>query len=222
MDKESDKKVKKYFSSKKLIIAAVFFLLAVGAGVGSAVKVNRDLTNSLSEIKNTSSSAEKSTQNAANEITGITVERTERESESITVVKDEDFVFPTGKEILKDYSNFVAVKSKTMNDWRVHNAIDFKAKAGQEVKAMQSGAVLAVYNSSLWGTIVEIDHGAGITARYCGLSENCGVSANDVVEQGDVIGTVADIPIEAADGTHLHLEMTKDGKSCDPLEMLSD
>ncbi len=224
MDKETDKKVKKYFSSKKFIITAAFFLLAVGVGVGSAVKINSDLTNSLSKIETTSSSKAKSTENAANEVTGVTVERTQRESESesITIVKDEDFIFPAGKKILKDYSNFVAVKSKTMNDWRVHNGVDFEAKTGQEVKAMQSGAVLAVYNSSLWGTIVEIDHGAGVTARYCGLSENCNVSTNDVVSQGDVIGTVADIPIEAADGTHLHLEVTKDGKACDPLEMLSD
>ena len=111
------------------------------------------------------------------------------------------------------------MKSKTMNDWRVHNGVDFSAKAGDAVKAVQSGAVLAIYNSSLWGTIVEVDHGAGVVARYCGLAEKLTVSANDVIEAGQIIGYVGNIPVEAADGTHLHFEITKDGAIADPLSL---
>lgn len=221
MDNETKKQVKKYFSSKKFIIATVVFLLAMGTGVGTAMRVNRQLTEQLSGLDTSLTTEEKVTEKAANDITGITVQRTEPETEDITVVKTEEFVFPVGKKILKDYSASVAVKSKTMNDWRVHNGIDFEAEAGEEVKAMQSGAVLAIYKSSLWGTIIEIDHGAGVVARYCGLAEGCNVSANDVVEQGQVIGKIAEIPVEAADGKHLHLEVMKDGVVSDPLELLS-
>lgn len=219
VDKETKKRIKEYFSSKKFIIAAVIFLLAIGTGVGTAMNVGRQLNNSLSGLQTTESETtrEQITENAANDVTGVTVERTT--DEEVSVVKEGKYVFPVSKKIIKDYSDSVAVKSKTMNDWRVHNGVDFSAKAGDEVKAVQSGAVLAIYNSSLWGTIVEVDHGAGVVARYCGLAEKLTVSANDVIEAGQIIGYVGNIPVEAADGTHLHFEITKDGAIADPLSL---
>ncbi len=220
-DKETKKRVKEYFSSKRFIIGAVVFLLALGTGVGTAMSVNRQLTESLQGLGNdeTKITEEHFTENAANEITGITEKVIQPVTEEVSVVKDGEFLYPAGKKVIKDYSNSVAVKSKTMNDWRVHNGVDFQAKEGDEVKAVQSGAVLATYNSSLWGAIVEIDHGAGVVARYCGLSEKLLVGANDVVEVGQVIGYVSSIPVEAADGTHLHFEITKDGEITDPLSL---
>ena len=219
VDKETKKRIKEYFSSKKFIIAAVIFLLAIGTGVGTAMNVGRQLNNSLSGLQTTESETtrEQITENAANDVTGVTVEITT--GEEVSVVKEGKYVFPVSKKIIKDYSDSVAVKSKTMNDWRVHNGVDFSAKAGDEVKAVQSGAVLAIYNSSLWGTIVEVDHGAGVVARYCGLAEKLTVSANDVIEAGQTIGYVGNIPVEAADGTHLHFEITKDGAIADPLSL---
>lgn len=219
VDKETKKRVKEYFSSKKFIIAAVIFLLAIGTGVGTAMNVSRQLNNSLSGLQTTENETtrEHITENAANDVTGVTVERTT--GEEVSVVKEGEYIFPVSKKIIKDYSDSVAVKSKTMNDWRVHNGVDFSAKEGDEVKAVQSGAVLAIYNSSLWGTIVEVDHGAGVVARYCGLAEKLTVSASDVLEAGQTIGYVGKIPVEAADGTHLHFEITKDGAVADPLSL---
>ncbi len=219
VDKETKKRIKEYFSSKKFIIAAVIFLLAIGTGVGTAMNVSRQLNNSLSGLPTTAdeTTRQQLTENAANDVTGVTVERTT--GEEVSVVKEGKYVFPVSKKIIKDYSDSVAVKSKTMNDWRVHNGVDFSAKEGDEVKAVQSGAVLAIYNSSLWGTIVEVDHGAGVVARYCGLAEKLTVSANDVIEAGQTIGYVGKIPVEAADGTHLHFEITKDGATADPLSL---
>ena len=67
--------------------------------------------------------------------------------------------------------------------------------------------------------IVEIDHGNGIVARYCGLKKGTVPDASDAVEQGDVIGKIGSIPVETKDGVHLHLEVTKSGKSIDPIEL---
>lgn len=217
MDKESKNKVREYFTSKKFIVMAAIFLLAIGTAVSTATSVNRQLRENLTNlVPENETTTEKTTEEAANDITGITILSTEKATEEeVSVVKGEKFVYPAGKKIIKDYSGSVAVKSKTMNDWRVHSGIDFEASEGQEIKAIQSGAVLAVYNSNLWGTIVEIDHGAGIVARYCGLDEKLKVSANDVVEAGQVIGHISSIPLEAADGIHLHLEIAKDGATAD-------
>ena len=200
---------------------AAIFILAISTAVATATSVNRQLRESLNGIVTPETATkEKATENAANDLTGITVKQTEKTTEEeISVVKEGTFVFPAERKIIKDYSGSVAVKSKTMNDWRIHSGVDFKAEEGQEVKAVQSGAVLAVYNNSLWGTIVEIDHGAGIVARYCGLDEEIMVSANDVVEAGQSIGYVSSIPVEAADGTHLHFEVKKNGAITDPLSI---
>lgn len=221
MDKESKNKVREYFTSKKFIVMAAIFLLAIGTAVSTATSVNRQLRENLTNlVPENETTTEKTTEEAANDITGITILSTEKATEEeVSVVKGEKFVYPAGKKIIKDYSGSVAVKSKTMNDWRVHSGIDFEASEGQEIKAIQSGAVLAVYNSNLWGTIVEIDHGAGIVARYCGLDEKLKVSANDVVEAGQVIGHISSIPLEAADGIHLHLEIAKDGATADPFSL---
>ena len=53
VDKETKKRIKEYFSSKKFIIAAVIFLLAIGTGVGTAMNVSRQLNNSLSGLQTT-------------------------------------------------------------------------------------------------------------------------------------------------------------------------
>ena len=222
IDKETKKQIRTYFTSKKFIIAAAIFLLAAGTGIGTAMSVSKQLRESLSggDTSYVEATKENITENAANDVTGVTVNIKEKiTGEEVSVIKEEDFVLPSGKKILKDYSDSVAVKSKTMDDWRVHNGVDFKAEEGDEVRAIQSGAILAVYNSSLWGTIVEIDHGAGVVARYCGLAESLKAGVNDVVEQGQVIGYVGKIPVEAADGIHLHFEILKDGAIADPLSL---
>ncbi len=219
IDKEIKNKTKKFFTSKRFIATSAVFLVAIGTAFATAGSVNRQLRESLTlPSREETSQTVRPTENAANDLTGIT-ETKKQEKEEVSVTKEGEFVYPAGKKIIKDFSGSVAVKSKTMNDWRVHSGIDFSADEGQEIRAVQSGAVLAVYNSSLWGTIVEIDHGAGIVARYCGLDKKLQVSANDVVEAGQVIGYISSIPVECADGTHLHFEITKNGEITDPLSV---
>jgi len=213
----------KKFSSKKTIIAVAIFILAAGTGIAASISTRNSLEQQLSMPEESLSVVtDYETKEAAKDVTGVTEKNTiPTTTEKIIVVKTEDYVLPAGKEIVKDYSNFVAVKSETMDDWRVHNGVDFKAEVGDEIKAIRSGAVLAIYNSSLWGTIIEIDHGAGVTGRYCGLDEKCNVTVNDVVEQGQVIGKIGEIPVEKAEGPHLHLEIMQDGRITDPVELFT-
>ena len=221
MKNETKNKGKKIFTSKKTLLAIGVFLLAVATGVATSVNTTRKIDAQLSQVEESLSFVKKDeNEEAAKDVTGITVERDDTvTTEIISVVNDEEFVLPCTDEIIKDYSDSYAVKSNTMNDWRVHNGVDFKAEEGSEIKAVRTGSVLAIYHSSLWGTVVEIDHGAGITVRYCGIGKDCRVTADDVVEKGQVIGTVSTIPVEAADGIHLHLEVLKNGKIIDPLEI---
>lgn len=151
--------------------------------------------------------------------------KTDETSENKTTVPAEttkeniSCCLPVGTQILKDYSNGVPVKSKTMNDWRLHNGVDFSGEAGDDVHAVRNGKVTRIYDDSMWGKTVEIDHGNGMVAKYCGFDE-LSVEENSNVEKEQVIGSLGDIPIESADNTHLHLEITVNGKITDPIEAM--
>ena len=43
------------------------------------------------------------------------------------------------------------------------------------------------------------------------------MKAGDQVSVGDPLGTLAEIPCEASQAPHLHLEMSIDGKTVDPV-----
>lgn len=131
------------------------------------------------------------------------------------------YMFPLGSGISKDYSNGELIYSKTMTDWRVHNGIDFNGAEGDSIKAINDGIINKVYEDPMWGTVVEINHGGGMTGKYCGLASNPPVKANDEIKMGQVVGMLGEIPIESEDGAHLHLEIYVDEKIADPLAAMS-
>ena len=134
-----------------------------------------------------------------------------------SVARAETFSLPLEAGIAKAYSNGEMVQSKTMGDWRVHNGVDFKGTVGDAVKAINNGVVKAVYDDVLWGTIVEIDHGQGMIAKYCGLGKGSTPEVGEKVKINDRVGNLGTIPIESADDVHLHLEILQDGKAVEPL-----
>ena len=97
------------------------------------------------------------------------------------------FVLPLTNEVTKGYSDGKPAYSETMNDWRVHNGVDFKGETGQTVKALADGTILKVEEDALWGKVVTIDHGFGIHSRYCGLDAG-GRKAGQTVKVGEAIG----------------------------------
>lgn len=132
-----------------------------------------------------------------------------------------NFAMPMGTDIIKDYSNGEMVLSKTMGDWRVHNGIDFSGSAGNEVVAVADGKIIKVYDDSFWGTVVEIDHGNGMTARYCGMKSGSCLPEGSEVKMYDKIGSLGHIPVEIGEEDHLHFEILIDGENVDPLKALN-
>lgn len=161
----------------------------------------------------------KSTSEKVTESKSETTEKTAVAPKEETTKKSVSCCLPVGTQILKDYSNGAMVKSKTMNDWRLHNGVDFSGEVGDEVHSVCDGKVVEIATDSMWGKTVTIDHGNGMKAKYCGFDE-ISVKENDQIKKEQVIGTLGNIPIESADNTHLHLEITVDGKITDPLVAL--
>lgn len=131
------------------------------------------------------------------------------------------YTLPLGTDILKDYSPEVPTYSATMGDWRTHSGIDFKAAEGEQVKAISYGTITSIYDDALWGTTVEIDHGNGVTAKYCGFNkETLEIKKGATVEGGSLLGYLGTIPCEKSELSHLHFEVYYNGENVEPLELM--
>lgn len=128
------------------------------------------------------------------------------------------YQYPLDEVVINSYSEEL-IKNETMGDYRSHTAVDFGAEQGAEVRSVNDGIVLDVYNDSMLGMVVEIDHGGKLVARYCGL-DSVSVSKGDEVKIGQQLGTLGAVPFEASLDSHLHFETRLDGKYVDPLSVM--
>ena len=85
--------------------------------------------------------------------------------------------------------------------------------------AAARGKVLTADFDSKKGYYIEIAHEEGYSTLYAHLNE-MKVSAGDMVNQGDEIGSVG--KTGQATGAHLHFEMHKDGQLVNPEEYWSE
>jgi murein DD-endopeptidase MepM/ murein hydrolase activator NlpD len=99
----------------------------------------------------------------------------------------------------------------------MHTGLDFRAQAGDPVRATANGKVSSAGWAGGYGRMVEIDHGNGLASRYGHLSE-IGVKVGDVIKIGQVIGAVGSTG--RSTGPHLHYETRIDGEAVDPQKFL--
>lgn len=132
------------------------------------------------------------------------------------------FLWPVTGEVIKDYAPDRLVYSETLDDWRVHNGIDIAARQGTRVLSCANGTVTKVEDAGDgYGTVVTIDHGAGVETVYANLAGVPAVNVGDSVTAGSVIGSVgATAAYESAQEAHLHLSVTVNGETADPMDYL--
>ena len=104
----------------------------------------------------------------------------------------------------------------SLNMWKTHAGVDFSATENAPVKAIASGKVESVEETTLEGVVVTISHEDGLVSVYKSLA-SASVSAGDSVLQGTTIGVAGTMLTEKTDGVHVHLEMTLNGELVDPL-----
>ncbi len=100
-----------------------------------------------------------------------------------------------------------------------HPAIDISNLSGGPIHAADSGTVVVAGwpDNSGYGNRVIIDHGNGFTTLYGHLSAIY-VSVGQKVSKGDVIGMMGSTG--RSTGTHLHIEIRKNGTALNPLSLL--
>lgn len=141
------------------------------------------------------------------------------EDKNEPVETEQTFIMPIDGVVVKDHSDTALQYSATYGDMRLHTGIDIKCEKNSEIKSVSSGTVTEVSESSLSGKFITVDHGNGITAKYCGMG-NVNVKSGDKVDTGSVLGTIGTVPSECADDIHLHFEVFENGKSVSPLKAL--
>ncbi len=229
-NKKTSSKIQKFLSGKGFYIALAFCLLAVGASAYTAVRLDADPEPEAPYVADGQNEPDVNwgDQQANVPATDVPDTRAETQAPAETQTQapqqeepaESGYQLPLGEEISMDYSNGEMVYSKTMNDWRIHAGIDFKGAADAEVKAIAAGTVKSVKTDEMYGVVIEIDHGDGIVARYCGLAKDPTVSEGKEVASGDVIGRVGVVPCESSEESHLHFEVRVNGELTDPLEVL--
>ena len=96
---------------------------------------------------------------------------------------------------------------------RMHAGIDFKARYGTPIVAVSDGRVSSAGRSGGCGIAVRLEHGSGLTTRYCHMSAMA-VRPGQQVRRGQVIGYVGSSGLST--GPHLHYEMYRGGRVINP------
>lgn len=206
------------------VALAVCLVAVCGVAVASFIGgVSTDTERPVTTVKSTTTAV----QQVALPVTNVTDERTTNTTVTTTVATTENvttaaadlFVFPASNRVLVPYSEDM-VYSETMGEWATHNGVDFSADEGSQVKVPADGTVLRVYSDSLWGDVVEIDHGGKVISRCCGVKAQ-NLKEGQSVKAGEVMGTVGDIAAEITMEPHIHVEILANGKPVNPLLLMS-
>ena len=121
------------------------------------------------------------------------------------------------------FSDGELIKSKTLDDWRIHEGVDIKGEVGREVRAIADGTVETIEEDPVLGHTVKIVHKNGKQSIYANLAEDIKVKTGDAIKVGDVVGCVGTSAIaECLEEPHLHLEVIENGKHIDPLSLFPE
>ncbi len=228
MSENKNSVISKFFSGKGFYMVLAGCLIAVGVAAWSAVAAIND-QNTTKKPDNVNSYLSSEVPQIEEPVQNEVVDEPYSEPSDTSEIESQTtntkpvaayFVMPVSGSVEKEYDAKTLQYSATFQDMRLHLGVDIIAEKGASVVACGDGTVSRIYSDLILGTIIEIDHGNGIVARYCGMDENLLVDIDDVVTASQKIGTLGYVPGESADASHLHFEMLKNGKQVSPLKTM--
>ena len=102
------------------------------------------------------------------------------------------------------------------NDTYIQNSgILYKSNEKFDVISILDGTVLEVKKDPILGNVVEIKHDNNVISTYEGL-ETVNVQQNQIIKQGDVLGTSGKLELGETIENGLLFEIIKDGKYINP------
>lgn len=129
-------------------------------------------------------------------------------------------VLPSGRPVHSGYisSEFGFRRDPFNGRQKMHKGVDYAGPQGTDIFAVGGGVVSFAGNrNDGYGNVVEVDHGDGLISRYAHLSTTK-VVEGEVVKKGDNVAWMGSTG--RSTGSHLHLEVLKNGEPVNPREYL--
>jgi len=130
-------------------------------------------------------------------------------------------VYPEGRPVDQGWiSSYYGQRSDPFTGYTTyHKGVDFAGSEGTHVTAVAAGLVTYSGDKAGFGEMVEINHGNGLSTRYC-HNEKVLVKQGDMVRKGEQIALMGSTGHST--GPHLHFEVLKNGVQVDPLRFIGE
>lgn len=139
---------------------------------------------------------------------------------AIDYIRGKDIADSTGqwiKPVDVPYGTKFGVKGPMWSSG-YHTGLDFPAKTGTKVVAVDNGTVNSALSGGPYGNHVMINHGGGLQSMYAHMSA-IAAKVGSGIKQGGRVGSVG--ATGNVTGPHLHLEARLNGKTIDPMPYLT-
>ena len=124
----------------------------------------------------------------------------------------EKFAYPLSQIVVTDVYGY----SRKTGEYSIaHKGVDFRAKEGTPVMAINRGIVRVAKSYRNYGKVVVIDHGLGLMTFYLHLSK-IKVNEGELVKLGQAIGLSGQTGYVLS--PHLHLSVRINNNSIDPIK----
>jgi murein DD-endopeptidase MepM/ murein hydrolase activator NlpD len=132
-------------------------------------------------------------------------------------------VYPEGSPVENGWiSSYFGERADPFTGYSAsHKGVDFAAAEGTKVTAVAAGLVTIAGDSAGagYGQMVEINHGNGLSTRYC-HNEKILVKAGEMVSKGQEVALMGSTG--RSTGPHLHFEVLKNGVQVNPLRFIGE
>ncbi|MGV9278050.1 peptidoglycan DD-metalloendopeptidase family protein [Streptomyces griseosporeus] len=139
---------------------------------------------------------------------------------AIDYIRGKDIPESTGqwiKPVNAAFGTRFGVKGRMWSSGR-HTGLDFPAKTGTKVVAVDNGTVKSAESGGPYGKHVVVNHGGGLQSLYAHMSA-IAAKVGAGITQGGRIGSVG--ATGNVTGPHLHLEARVNGRAVDPMKYLT-
>lgn len=132
-----------------------------------------------------------------------------------------EIILPVKGKVSLEYAKDTLVYSETLEQWTTHLGIDISSEIGNQVVAVLDGKVIKIEVTDTLGTVITIDHGQDIIAKYACVSSKDMVKVGQNVKKRQTISGIGNPQgFEIAQGPHLHFELIVNGESVNPINYL--
>ena len=127
-------------------------------------------------------------------------------------------MWPIDGNVLMIYSMDQTIYFATLDQYKYNPAVIIEGKEGQNVLAVAAGKVSKIETTAETGTTITVDMGNNFEAVYGQLGD-LKVSKGDIVEQGQILGTLAKpSKYYTVEGCNLYFQLLKEGNPIDPID----